>query len=169
MNRTYSNDHLRTKSNETLKHNKLKPLLPLTEYHRQRWVKYWCQLITREDTEPGTRITFDPVTLVPIDHGKQRVGQPRFKVVQGISRWFMGRYKKEHWICQICFYAWSNEQHTCNSNQDLCKSSTTETRKLSILVLFLFYSGYHVNIALLLSLSSFFNHTFQKHIDSSAD
>ena len=53
------------------------PLLPLTEYHRQRRVKYLCHLIIRGDTEPGTRITFDPVTLVPIDHGKQRVGQPR--------------------------------------------------------------------------------------------
>ena len=77
INITYSNDYLRTKINEALKHNKQKPLLPLTEYHRQRRVKYLCQLIIRGDTEPGTCITFDPVTLV--DHGKQRVGQPRSK------------------------------------------------------------------------------------------
>ena len=77
--RTYSNDYLSTKINEALKHNKQKPVLPLTEYQRQRRFRYLCQLIIRGDAEPGTRITFDPVTLVPIDHGKQRVGQPRLK------------------------------------------------------------------------------------------
>ena len=79
INREYSNAQLRTQINNKLKEANLKELLPLTAYHKQRRIKYSCQLICRGNQEPGTTITFDLDTLLPIDHGKQRIGQPRLK------------------------------------------------------------------------------------------
>ena len=77
IDRELSNDYVKGQLNKQLKLAKKKPMLTLTEYHTRQRVAYLARLIKAGDSDPGTPITFDPVTLKPIDHGKLRVGQPR--------------------------------------------------------------------------------------------
>ena len=81
INRTFSNDYVRHQVNVKLKEAKKKPLLSLTEYHRKIRTEYLANLITQGDTDLGTPLAFDHITLQPIDHGVLRVGQPR-------KRWY---------------------------------------------------------------------------------
>ena len=79
INKTYSNDYVRTQVNQKLKDAKCKVLLPLTEWHNIRRINYLATLISADKEELGTYVAFDRETLVPTYHGKQRVGQPRNK------------------------------------------------------------------------------------------
>ena len=81
MSRTFSNDNVRHQVNVKLMEVKKKPLPSLTEYHRNIRTEYLANLIFQGDTDLGTPLAFDHLTLQPIDYGVLRVGQPR-------KRWY---------------------------------------------------------------------------------
>ena len=77
INRSYTNEHIRTQISNKLKDSNRKPLTTLSTYHQRMRIKHLQQLIIEGNAEPGAAVTFDIVTFKPIDHGKKRVGQPR--------------------------------------------------------------------------------------------
>ena len=79
----YSNAYVHQKINEKLQQTGNPPIITLSEYHKKSRIKFLIKLINEGETEPCTAVTFNPSTLLPLDHGKKRVGQPRlnwFKV-----------------------------------------------------------------------------------------
>ena len=60
-----------------LKAEKKKPMITLSEIHKRRRVAFLNSLLNAGSNDPGTAVTFDAETLLPIDLGKLRVGQPR--------------------------------------------------------------------------------------------
>ena len=68
--------------NEKLKQAGSKPIIALSEFHRLSRIKYMTKLIYEGDMEPGTAVTFNPHTLIPLNHGKKRVGHPRLNWFQ---------------------------------------------------------------------------------------
>ena len=77
VNRANANVAVFTAINNELKRTHSKPIIQLTEYHKQRRIKHLAQLICEGDNEPGTGVTFDSQTLRPIDRGKLWFGQPK--------------------------------------------------------------------------------------------
>ena len=77
IDRSNTNDFIRMEINKRLRAAKQKPFFAFTEYHKRARIKSLQTLIVTGNDEPGTMVTFDPVTLKQIDHGKKRVGQPR--------------------------------------------------------------------------------------------
>ena len=77
INREFSNIYVREQINKKLKEAKAKPMESLKEFHRKTRITYPCKLIYAGNVEPGSAVTFDPITYEPLDHGKKRVGQPR--------------------------------------------------------------------------------------------
>ena len=82
VNREHTNLHVREQINKKLQEAKAKPIVSLTEYHKRTRIAYLCKLIAAGDAEPGTAVTFDPVTLNALDHGKKRIGKPRLNWYQ---------------------------------------------------------------------------------------
>ena len=77
INREFSNDYVKHQINIKLKAEKKKPMITLSEIHKRRRVAYLIFLLNAGTNDPGTAVTFDAETLLPIDLGKLRVGQPR--------------------------------------------------------------------------------------------
>ena len=77
IHKEFSNIVVRDQINKQLAEAKAKPMEPLSMFHRKSRITYLCKLIYAGTDEPGTAVTFDPITYLPLDHGKKRVGQPR--------------------------------------------------------------------------------------------
>ena len=77
IDREFSNANVKQQINAKLNNAGSKPMEMLSEYHKRSRIKYMLKLIAAGTKEPGTRVTFDPITLQPLDHGKKRTGRPR--------------------------------------------------------------------------------------------
>ena len=82
INRTYTNDYVRTKINEKLKETKHKPIETLTSYHKRTRIEHMKKLIRNRFSEPGAAVTFNTITLAELPHGKKRIGRPRLNWYQ---------------------------------------------------------------------------------------
>ena len=69
--REISNAMIKQKINEHLASARKKPLVMLTDYHKQARITYLAKLIQLGHREPSTAVTVDPQTLAEIHHGNK--------------------------------------------------------------------------------------------------
>ena len=88
INRTYTNDYIRTQLNKYFhdyarsRSTSFKAVEPLSVYHKRARINSLVKLIRNRETEPGASVTFDPLTLQEVQHGKKRVGRPKLNWYQ---------------------------------------------------------------------------------------